>query len=74
MSQFVLGYMFAIAFILFYYYKYKLFPHCMLSEPHYNTSTKNRFIGAVENSVKQCKTAKFYEILPSVANHIWKKF
>jgi hypothetical protein len=46
----------------------------MPSGPHYDTPTKNRFVGAVENGAKQCEAAKFYGILPSVANRIWKKF
>ncbi|KAF8489697.1 hypothetical protein F5888DRAFT_1744919 [Russula emetica] len=58
------------AFILFYHNKYILFLHRMPSGPQYDTPTKNRFIGAVQNGAKQCEAANFYVIHLSTANHI----
>jgi hypothetical protein len=63
-----------VTFILLYYNKYIFFLHRMPSGPHYDTPTKNRFVGAVQNGAKQCEAAKFYGIHPSTANRIWKKF
>ena len=35
----------------------------MPSRPHYDSPTKNKFIGAVQNGAKQCEAANFYDWL-----------